>query len=85
MKGSVSEETFATLESSSQMLILFETISELRDIVKQSEEVPCKYHQEMFVLVKDMDKRKRVDVVASLGGGIIGGVAAVLGKAIFWR
>lgn len=83
--GTVTREMFITLDANAKLTILFDTISETKGMIKKSEERPCKYHEEMFTVVKKLENRKKVDTAAALIGGIIGGITAVIGKAIFWR
>ena len=83
--GTVTREMFITLDENAKLTILFDTITETKGMIKKSEERPCKYHEEMLTTVKALEKRKVIATTESLIGGIIGGIIAVIGKAIFWR
>jgi hypothetical protein len=83
--GTVTREMFITLDENAKLTILFDTISETKGMIKKSEERPCKYHKEMLMSIKALEKRKVIATSESLIGGIIGGGLTVLGKAIFWR
>ena len=83
--GTVTREMFVTLDENAKLTILFDTITETKGMIKQSEERPCKYHKEMLMSVSGLEKRKVIATTESLIGGIIGGIMAVIGKSIFWK
>ncbi len=57
----------------------------LYGILEANLKVLCEIKEGVSSLEKKYDRRKRVDTAASFGGGIVGGISAIAGKAAFWK
>ena len=69
---------FEQLPTGAQRVTLFKAMVDLDR--KFSDQVPVCNRK-----IKELEKQKKWNMVASGGGGMLGGFLAVLGKALFWK
>ena len=63
--------------------VLYETQLEMQDFLKETIEKMDKRFEAESQRFRKLENRKRLNTTASFGGGIIGGIIAVVGKNLF--
>ena len=63
--------------------VLYETQLEMQEFLKETIEKMDKRFEAESQRFRKLENRKRQDTAASFGGGIIGGIIAIVGKNLF--
>jgi len=63
--------------------ILYETQLEMQEFLKETIEEMDKRFEAGSQRFRKLENRKRLNTAASFGGGIIGGIIAIIGKNLF--
>ena len=63
--------------------ILYETQLEMQEFLKETIEKMDKRFESESQRFRKLENRKRLNTTASFGGGIIGGIIAIIGKSLF--
>ena len=63
--------------------VLYETQLEMQEFLKETIEKMDKRFEVGSQRFKKLENRKKLNTVASFGGGIIGGIIAIVGKILF--
>ena len=63
--------------------VLYETQLEMQEFLKETIEGMNKRFEAGSQRFKKLENRKRLNTAASFGGGIIGGIIAIIGKNLF--
>jgi len=63
--------------------VLYETQLEMQEFLKDTIEKMDKRFEAGSQRFKKLENRKRLNTAASFGGGIIGGIIAIIGKNLF--
>jgi len=63
--------------------VLYETQLEMQEFLKKTIERMDKRFETGSQRFKKLENRKKLNTVASFGGGIIGGIIAIVGKNLF--
>ena len=63
--------------------VLYETQLEMQEFLKKTIEKMDKRFEAGSQRFRKLENRKRLNTTASFGGGIIGGIIAIIGKSLF--
>jgi len=63
--------------------VLYETQLEMQEFLKETIEKMDKRFEAESQRFRKLENRKRLNTAASFGGGIIGGIMAIIGKSLF--
>ena len=63
--------------------VLYETQLEMQEFLKETIEEMDKRFEAGSQRFRKLENRKRLNTAASFGGGIIGGIIAIIGKNLF--
>ena len=63
--------------------VLYETQLEMQEFLKETIEKMDKRFEAESQRFKKLENGKRLNTAASFGGGIIGGIIAIIGKSLF--
>ena len=63
--------------------VLYETQLEMQEFLKETIEKMDKRFEAGSQSFRKLENRKRINTAASFGGGIIGGIIAIIGKSLF--
>ena len=63
--------------------VLYETQLEMQEFLKETIEKMDKRFEAESQRFRKLENRKRLNTAASFGGGIIGGIIAIIGKSLF--
>jgi len=63
--------------------VLYETQLEMQEFLKKTIEKMDRRFETGSQRFKKLENRKRLNIAASFGGGIIGGIIAIIGKNLF--
>ena len=63
--------------------ILYETQLEMQEFFKEAIEKMDKRFEAGSQRFKKLENRKKINTAASFGGGIVGGIIAIIGKNLF--
>ena len=63
--------------------VLYETQLEMQEFLKETIEKMDKRFEVGSQRFKKLENRKRLNTAASFGGGIVGGIIAIIGKNLF--
>lgn len=85
MADIISKENFQSMPPENQMLTLYELQTCTYQAVKALSEHCPEQKDECVKRFESLEKGKKWDKVWSVAGGFIGGFAAVIGKATFWK
>ena len=63
--------------------VLYETQLEMQEFLKETIEEMDKRFEAGSQKFRKLENRKRLNTTASFGGGIVGGIIAIIGKSLF--
>ena len=63
--------------------VLYETQLEMQEFLKETIEKMDKRFEAESQRFRKLENRKKLNTVAGFGGGIIGGIIAIIGKSLF--